>query len=61
MNSSTKPEDGEIGVAADVVEDALVARVKKIERRGAGEIFGHEGAGEIHLAVAADDVFDAPG
>jgi hypothetical protein len=53
-------ENAEILVRADLVEDALLERVERVERGGPREALGHEVAREIQLLVGAQDVVELP-
>ena len=54
-------EDRKIGVAANVIERALLERRQEVQRRDAREVLGHERLGEIERLAVADQILDPPG
>src|SRR6185369_992199 len=54
------PEDRQIGVRADLVEDALLERVEPVEHRGSGKAFRQEVARKVEILVLAKDVVELP-
>ena len=55
-----QPEHVEIAVAADLVEDPLLASAQEAELVHAGERFRHEPPAEIQPMLAADNIVDLP-
>src|SRR6185503_2021314 len=55
-----QPENAQIGVSSDLVEQPLLVFRKKVERRNACETLRHERTGEVQCLLAADEIFDPP-
>ena len=54
------PEDREVLMRADLIEDALLERVEAVERRRPGQALRHEVAREVEFLVLAQDVVELP-
>jgi hypothetical protein len=54
------PEDTKVLVCADVVEDALLERVKAFDGCRSGKTLGHEAAREVEILILAEHIVELP-